>query len=60
MYSTFSGATSFNGNLSGWNTSKVESMGDIFVNAFSFTGIGLETWDTSNVRFLTAAFAYRQ
>jgi len=38
--------STFNGNVSGWNVSSVKDMDSMFRNS-SFTGQGLDTWDTS-------------
>jgi len=46
------GATSFNGDVSGWTPSG--AMTSAFQTCSSFTGIGLDTWDTSGV---TSMFA---
>lgn len=39
----------FNNNLSKWDTSKVTNMKHTFTNSYSFTGIGIDTWNTANV-----------
>ena len=44
----FSNATSFNGDLSGWNLSTVTRTSSMFEDATSFNG-NISTWDMSNV-----------
>jgi len=44
----FSDATSFNGDISGWDTSSVTDMDGMFRNATSFIG-DISGWDTSSV-----------
>ena len=44
----FQGATSFNGDLSAWNTSSVTDMWSMFNGATSFNG-DLSAWDVSSV-----------
>ena len=48
MAGMFWGATSFNGDLSGWNVSNVTNMSDMFSGATSFNG-DLSGWNVSNV-----------
>ena len=45
----FKGATYFNGDVSGLDTSNVEDMSLMFYLAASFQGKGIETWDVSKV-----------
>jgi surface protein len=52
----FSGAYELVANLSSWNTSKEMIMVSMFQGASSFQGIGLEYWETSNVRDMTDMF----
>ena len=47
MTSMFEGATSFNGDLSQWDVSKVTSMGYMFDGATSFTHQLGGAWSTS-------------
>ena len=56
MEGTFVGATSFNGDLSNWNTSNVTDLIAAFYEATSFTGDGLLNWDTSKVTSLSYTF----
>ena len=44
----FAGATSFNGDLSNWDTHNVNNMAGTFREASSFNG-DISTWDTANV-----------
>ena len=48
MRGMFSSATSFNGNIGGWNSSNVTDMGYMFTHAESFNQ-DISNWDTSNV-----------
>jgi len=48
------GATSFNGDVSGWTPSG--AMRSVFQTCTAFTGIGLDTWDTSGVTDMFALF----
>merc|ERR1711959_833534 len=48
MGGMFEGATSFNGDLSRWDTSKAIEMGGMFRDATSFNG-DISDWDTSKV-----------
>jgi len=52
----FGGATSFNGDLSGWDTSSVTDMSGMFSYAASFEGAGLESWDVGNVTDMSFMF----
>lgn len=51
----FQGATLFNANLSGWNTSTITDMSNMFSGASSFNG-NVTTWNTSNVTTMLAMF----
>ena len=53
----FTGASKFNGDLTGWQTSNIKSMRAMFQNTKTFYGQGLETWDTQNVTTMWAMFA---
>ena len=55
MNSMFRGATSFNGNLSDWDTSSVKDMSAMFANT-SFNQ-DISDWDTSSVKDMSAMFA---
>ena len=44
------------GDLSGWNTSQVTNMSDMFSNAKSLTSLDLSTWDTSQVTDMSYMF----
>ena len=52
---TFLEATSFNGNISDWNTSNVLSMIGLFYYATAFNG-DISRWDTSNVTSMYVMF----
>jgi surface protein len=56
MHNMFYAAPVFNGDLSGWNTSKVIDMGSMFYNNSAFVGGGLENWDTANVSAMQKMF----
>ena len=51
----FSGATSFDGDLIGWDASNVTNMQYMFWNATSFNG-DLTGWDASNVTYMSDMF----
>ncbi|MCR9227029.1 MAG: BspA family leucine-rich repeat surface protein [Flavobacteriaceae bacterium] len=53
----FRNATSFNGDLSGWDVSHVTNMGSMFSDASSFDG-DISGWDVSNVTDMNSMFAY--
>ena len=55
MDNLFNGATSFNGNLSAWNTSCVTDMYGMFEGATSFNG-DLASWNTSSVTDMETMF----
>ncbi|WP_318308660.1 BspA family leucine-rich repeat surface protein [Flagellimonas crocea] len=55
MGSMFEGATSFNGDISGWDTSNVVYMDSMFRDATSFNG-DISGWDTSNVVYMDSMF----
>jgi len=48
--------SNFNGNLSGWNTANITSMGTMFNNCQSFTGTSITGWNTSNVTNMGSTF----
>lgn len=51
----FNGCSSFNQNLSSWNTSNITLMGGMFAYCSSFNQ-SLSTWDTSNVTDMSNMF----
>ena len=51
----FSGATSFNGDISRWNVSNVVNMDHTFCGATSFTG-DLSSWDVGQVESMSCTF----
>ena len=51
----FQGATSFNSDISGWNTGAATRMISTFLGATSFDQ-DISAWDTSNVTFMTSMF----
>ena len=55
MDNMFLGASSFNGNLSGWNVSSVIDMSSMFDGASSFNG-NLSGWDVSSVTNMNYMF----
>ncbi|MEL7270434.1 MAG: BspA family leucine-rich repeat surface protein [Bacteroidota bacterium] len=58
MNEMFMGATSFNGNLSGWETQTIQSVVFMFYGASSFEGNGLEDWDTQNITNMNRMFVH--
>jgi len=52
----FKGSTKFNGNLSAWDTSNVETMTGTFSGAKAFQGNGLKQWDISKVNSTSFMF----
>ncbi|MEX0314360.1 MAG: BspA family leucine-rich repeat surface protein, partial [Allomuricauda sp.] len=56
MQNMFSGADSFNGNISGWNTQNVTTMQNMFSGADSFNG-NISGWNTQNVTTMQNMFA---
>jgi Mycoplasma protein of unknown function, DUF285 len=56
FYFTFSGCTSFNGNLSSWSTINAVNMGGMFSGATKFQGRGLSDWDTSSFQSTDSMF----
>ncbi len=57
MSNMFYYATSFNGNLSGWNVSSVTDMSDMFYEATLFDG-NISGWDVSSVTDMSNMFYY--
>ena len=55
MQYAFWRASSFNGDLSGWNVSQVTDMSNMFFNAFSFNG-DLSGWSVSKVTKMSSMF----
>ena len=55
MSNMFYGATSFDGDLSGWDVSRVTNMNSMFISAASFDG-NLSGWDVSKVTGMTSMF----
>ena len=53
----FSGATSFNGDISGWNTASVTDMSGMFLDASSFNG-DISGWNTAKVTDMEVMFAF--
>ncbi len=56
MRNMFDGATSFNGDLSGWNTAKVTNMYAMFQNATAFNG-DVSGWNVEAVTAMAYMFA---
>ena len=57
MRDMFYEASSFNGNLSGWNVSSVNRMDYMFYTASSFNG-NLSSWDVSSVNRMDGMFSH--
>ncbi len=55
MQNVFSSKTSFNEDISSWDTSNVTNMRAMFQNASVFNG-DISSWDVSNVRFMESMF----
>ncbi len=58
--SMFNGATSFNGDVSGWQMGDVDDPynypSQMFKGCTAFTGIGVETWDVSTMKYALQMF----
>ena len=52
----FSGASSFNQDISTWNTTNVTQMGSMFLNATNFNQ-DISSWDVSSVQNMYAMFS---
>ena len=52
--SAFRNATAFNGSVAGWTLNG--NLTDVFRDATSFTGIGMDSWDTSGITYLLRTF----
>ncbi|TSE02546.1 BspA family leucine-rich repeat surface protein, partial [Aquimarina algiphila] len=57
MKSMFSRATSFNGDIGGWNVSNVTDMAGMFSGATSFNG-DISKWNMSNVTDVSSMFSW--
>merc|ERR1719265_1197101 len=55
MNGMFYNATSFNGDISKWDVSRVQNMGDMFRHAACFNG-DISKWDVSNVEDMSGMF----
>ena len=55
MFNMFRGCTSFNGNISAWNTTNVTNMGGMFANATAFNQ-NIGAWNTENVANMSWMF----
>ncbi len=56
MDSMFAGATAFDGDISGWNVSRVANMGSMFAGATAFDG-DISGWNVSRVANMGSMFA---
>ena len=57
LYGMFYNASSFNGDISGWNTGSVTDMSAMFYGASAFNQ-DISGWDTSNVEYMVSTFAF--
>ena len=55
LFGLFAGASSFNGDVSGWDTNNVKNMSSMFSGASAFNG-DVSAWDTGNVTDMRSMF----
>ena len=56
LESTFEGAAKMNADLSGWNVANVKELESTFNGAITFTGAGLDSWNTVSANTLSYTF----